>query len=364
MVTKKIVLAVVDGLGPELLDRALAAGRAPTIAALIDAGSRTDRCVSTFPSLTPVCLSALVTGEHPVGLAHSRDDLVPPRRGPVRRVRLLVRRDARRGDAADGRRHPRQPEPAPPLAARDDRVRGARGRRARHRGRQPVRVPRARPAPDHPARRPPLRAHDGDRRCGLRAAPVLPRRPLLLRPDRRAAQLRHRDRPPRRRRRPVARHPGRLRLPVPLPVRDRRRRPPRRRRDGCGRAGRHRPRAHGRGGRRARPVPGPVRRDRSSPTTPRARSSRSPTPRSPLADLRLFRSSRRSDPDRCDVAVAASNRAAMAYLLPGARIGPAEVADRLEALDGADVVALPRRGLARGAARRRPGVPRSAAARA
>ena len=61
----------------------------------------------------------------------------------------------------------------------------------------------------------------------------------------------------------------------------------------------------------------------------------------PLADLRLFRSSRRSDPDRCDVAVAASNRAAMAYLLPGARIiGPAEVAHRLEALDGADVVAF------------------------
>ena len=65
--TKKVVLAVVDGLGPELLDRALEAGRAPTIAALIDAGSRTDACVSTFPSLTPVCLSAIVTGEHPVG---------------------------------------------------------------------------------------------------------------------------------------------------------------------------------------------------------------------------------------------------------------------------------------------------------
>ena len=65
--TKKVVLAVVDGLGPELLDRALAAGRAPTIADLTAAGSRTDRCVSTFPSLTPVCLSALLTGEHPVG---------------------------------------------------------------------------------------------------------------------------------------------------------------------------------------------------------------------------------------------------------------------------------------------------------
>ena len=64
---KKVVLAVVDGLGPELLDRAVAAGKAPTIAALAEAGSRSDACVSTFPSLTPVCLSAIVTGEHPVG---------------------------------------------------------------------------------------------------------------------------------------------------------------------------------------------------------------------------------------------------------------------------------------------------------
>ena len=117
-------------------------------------------------------------------LAHPRDDVVPPRRGPVRGVRLLVRGDARRGDAADGRRHPGQPEPAPPLAAGDDGVRGARGRRARHRGGQPLRVPRPRTASDHAARRPPLRPHHRDRRRGVRAAPVLPRRPLLLRPDR------------------------------------------------------------------------------------------------------------------------------------------------------------------------------------
>jgi hypothetical protein len=58
----------------------------------------------------------------------------------------------------------------------------------------------------------------------------------------------------------------------------------------------------------------------------------------PLADLRLFRSSRRSDPDRCDAAVAASNRAAMAYLLPGGRVGAADVADRLAGLAAADVV--------------------------
>ena len=31
---KKLILAVIDGLGPDLLDRAIAAGRAPTLAEL------------------------------------------------------------------------------------------------------------------------------------------------------------------------------------------------------------------------------------------------------------------------------------------------------------------------------------------
>ena len=39
----------------------------PTIDWLAGEGRRTDACVSTFPSLTPVCLSALVTGQHPAG---------------------------------------------------------------------------------------------------------------------------------------------------------------------------------------------------------------------------------------------------------------------------------------------------------
>ena len=64
---KKVVFAVVDGLGPALLDRAIAVGRAPTIEWLVGEGSRTDRCVSSFPSLTPVCLAALITGCHPAG---------------------------------------------------------------------------------------------------------------------------------------------------------------------------------------------------------------------------------------------------------------------------------------------------------
>jgi hypothetical protein len=64
---KKLILAVVDGLGPGLLDRGIAAGRAPIMAQLAAAGERRDDCVSTFPSLTPVCLAALITGEHPAG---------------------------------------------------------------------------------------------------------------------------------------------------------------------------------------------------------------------------------------------------------------------------------------------------------
>ncbi len=67
MPPKKLILAVIDGLGPELLDRAIAAGVAPTIDWLWGEGRRTDACVSTFPSLTPVCLTALVTGRHPAG---------------------------------------------------------------------------------------------------------------------------------------------------------------------------------------------------------------------------------------------------------------------------------------------------------
>jgi Type I phosphodiesterase / nucleotide pyrophosphatase len=66
-VGRKLIWAVVDGLGPALLDRAIEEGRAPTLAALAGTGVRSDRCCSTFPSLTPVCLSALVTGEHPSG---------------------------------------------------------------------------------------------------------------------------------------------------------------------------------------------------------------------------------------------------------------------------------------------------------
>jgi hypothetical protein len=63
----KLVLCVVDGLGLPLFQRALAEGRAPTIAALAERGTVQPPCSSSFPSLTPVCLSAIATGRHPDG---------------------------------------------------------------------------------------------------------------------------------------------------------------------------------------------------------------------------------------------------------------------------------------------------------
>ncbi len=64
---KRVVLVVIDGLGRTLFDRALAEGRAPTLARLVERGTLHPAAASSFPSLTPVCLSAIATGEHPEG---------------------------------------------------------------------------------------------------------------------------------------------------------------------------------------------------------------------------------------------------------------------------------------------------------
>ena len=115
--------------------------------------------------------------------------------------------------------------------------------------------------------------------------------------------------------------------------------------------GRPQPGAAGRGGRRPGAVPRPLRGDPGRRPLPEPRSSAPPTPPSRSRDLRLFRGSRRSGPDDCDLAVAASNRAAMIYLLPGA---PAELgADRRSARwpsSAADWSCCTRRRLVRGPA--------------
>ena len=337
--TKKVVLAVVDGLGPELLDRALEAGRAPTIAALIDAGSRTDACVSTFPSLTPVCLSAIVTGEHPVG---SRiPGMTWYHRGEGRFVEYGSSFAA---TLAEGTRQMvddilvnlnllhLSPRATTIFEALEDaglvtaavNLYVCRGR-VRH---QITRAAARRVA----------------RSIGIVDAVYGPRRYFL-------GDLFYSDLTgaPRNFGTGIDRHGGAVARWLVT-------------RDGFDFLFLYLYETDA-AGHRGGDVMGAVERadnglalmveaaggldqflarygvmivaDHSQSSVGQIADASAP-----LADLRLFRSSRRSDPDRCDVAVAASNRAAMAYLLPGARIGPAEVAHRLEALDGADVVAF------------------------
>ena len=62
---KKLVLAVIDALKPEMLDRAVEHGRAPALAKLIERGTYVRDCVSTFPSVTPVAAATIATGTWP-----------------------------------------------------------------------------------------------------------------------------------------------------------------------------------------------------------------------------------------------------------------------------------------------------------
>jgi predicted AlkP superfamily pyrophosphatase or phosphodiesterase len=64
MARRKSILIVIDGLTPQVFEAAVESGSAPALAQLAAAGSYR-RAVSTFPSLTPVCLSSIATGAHP-----------------------------------------------------------------------------------------------------------------------------------------------------------------------------------------------------------------------------------------------------------------------------------------------------------
>ena len=61
---KKLILIVIDGLTPDVFEGAVDTGAAPTLAALAGTGEYR-RSLSTFPSLTPVCLATLATGGGP-----------------------------------------------------------------------------------------------------------------------------------------------------------------------------------------------------------------------------------------------------------------------------------------------------------
>ena len=58
----KLVLCVIDAMSPAMLERAVAAGVAPTLERLIEGGVYVPACVAAFPSVTPVCAASIVTG--------------------------------------------------------------------------------------------------------------------------------------------------------------------------------------------------------------------------------------------------------------------------------------------------------------
>jgi predicted AlkP superfamily pyrophosphatase or phosphodiesterase len=62
---KKLVLAVVDALKPEMLERAVDQGQAPTLAKIMQRGTYVRDCVSAFPSVTPVAAASIATGLGP-----------------------------------------------------------------------------------------------------------------------------------------------------------------------------------------------------------------------------------------------------------------------------------------------------------
>jgi predicted AlkP superfamily pyrophosphatase or phosphodiesterase len=63
--TKKLVLVVIDALKPEMLERAIATGRAPALGLIRSGGVYVDDCVAAFPSVTPVCAATITTGVGP-----------------------------------------------------------------------------------------------------------------------------------------------------------------------------------------------------------------------------------------------------------------------------------------------------------
>jgi predicted AlkP superfamily pyrophosphatase or phosphodiesterase len=60
----KVVVVVIDGLTPAMLEWGIESGRAPSLAALAAVGRR-GLATSVFPSLTPVCIASIATGAYP-----------------------------------------------------------------------------------------------------------------------------------------------------------------------------------------------------------------------------------------------------------------------------------------------------------
>ena len=62
---KKVILFVIDSLHPVVLGRTLSEGNAPALNFLAKHGTYFDRVISTFPTMTPVATSSMITGTSP-----------------------------------------------------------------------------------------------------------------------------------------------------------------------------------------------------------------------------------------------------------------------------------------------------------
>jgi hypothetical protein len=58
----KLLLAVIDGCKPSMLERAVERGDAPFLAAVMERGTYVDALCAAFPSVTPVCATSIATG--------------------------------------------------------------------------------------------------------------------------------------------------------------------------------------------------------------------------------------------------------------------------------------------------------------
>jgi len=58
----KLILTVIDGMKPSMLERAVQTGRAPALQAIMERGTYVDECCAAFPSVTPCCAATIATG--------------------------------------------------------------------------------------------------------------------------------------------------------------------------------------------------------------------------------------------------------------------------------------------------------------
>ena len=190
--TKKLVLAVIDSLKPEMLDRAIEEGQAPALANARRAGHLRARLRVDVPVGDARGERGDRHRPRPGRAPHPRDELVPPRRGALRRVRLLVAGHARVRRRALALRHRLQHEPGAPLARAPDGLRAPRRRRSPHRVHDLPDLPRAHAARSLGRERvPPDRGGGAVPPRRLRRPRAVLRRPVRLARHRLHVRARH-----------------------------------------------------------------------------------------------------------------------------------------------------------------------------